>query len=220
MIPQECPLLINQLKPSEKSIFKKGLNEAHWLSWPDLLRCDHHYYYYSGFSQPHHPWMSWTRLVKAVEAFPSLCVRVVFFFNPEGCVLAITSVSPECSTGTCHYGAAGAASPAHIRASSPLSSCPSSVLPSAISSSGITECHFQLPEVMQQRWYLTKHSAHFCCHSNRENMEDLERMRQLGRKAGLFTVQEGHIISAVCFIVCLGRYRIKLVIIVNKGPYL
>lgn len=51
-----------------------------------------------------------------------------------------------------------------------LSSCPSSVLPSTISGSGIIECHFPSPEVMQQRWYLTEHSARCCCHSNRENL--------------------------------------------------
>lgn len=127
----------------------------------------------------HHQWMSCTRLVKTVKAFPPLCVWCVslffyFFCNPEGCVLAITSVSPECSAGTCHYGAAGAPSTgarSGLRTSSPISSCPSSALPSAISSSGIIECHFQSPEVMQQRWYLTKHSAHCCCHSNRGNMD-------------------------------------------------
>lgn len=180
------------------------MNEAHSLSWPDMLRRDHQYYYYSVFSWPHHQWICWTRLVKAMEAFPPLyvcvwvCVSFFFFLiwrdvslpsHPFhlSAVLAPVIMAPlGCRVR--------AASPVYIRTSSPLYSCPSSALLSSISGSAIIECHFQSREVMQQRWYLTKHSDHCCCRSNRGNIEDLERMRQPRRKACLFTVQGGHII--------------------------
>lgn len=81
-----------------------------------------------------------------------------FFLNPQGSFPAITLQShpfhPSAAMAPVimvPLGCVPAASPVHIRTSSPLSSCPSSAVPSAISGSGITVCHFQSPEVMQQR---------------------------------------------------------------------
>lgn len=155
----------------------------------------------------------------------------VFFFNPQGSFFAITLQShpfhPSAALAPVimvPLGCVPAASPVHICTSSPLSSCPSSAVLSAISRSGIIECHFQPPEVMQQRWYLTEHSAHCCCHSNRENLGNVLKSHKKNESVvgwGWKRIQCARRPHDIVCVVYRGRYRIaRMGIIINRGPHI